>query len=384
MKRVAYVCADPGVPIFGSKGCSVHVQEVVRSLRRTGLQVELFVRRLGGRPPADLEDLPTFVVEATSGSNVEDREQESIRAAQQLAQAVASRRNYDLVYERYSLWSADAMEFAHGREIPSLLEVNAPLIEEQAQHRGLVDRGAAEKIAARAFTTARAILAVSDGVADYLNRWPEASDRIHVIPNGVDPNRFDPAARSVPGAEAATVGFVGTLKPWHDLDTLIEAFRVLRSRIAGARLLIVGDGPARESLQATLTDWGLAEAVHFTGAVPPEEIPGWLTRMDIGVAPYANQTGFYFSPLKVVEYMAAALPTVASRIGALSHWIHEGETGLLVPPGDAPALATALEHLCRDPALRVQLGARARRQAEEQHTWDATVARSLAAAQGRA
>ena len=175
---------------------------------------------------------------------------------------------------------------------------------------------------------------------------------------------------------------MGTLKPWHDLDTLVEAFRRLRLRIPGARLLIVGDGPARESLDAKLADWDLTSAVRFAGAVPPPSVPGWLARMDVAVAPYASQAGFYFSPLKVVEYMAAGLPTVASHIGNLSDWIREGETGLLVPPGDAGALASALEYLCRDAGLRARLGAHAREQAEAHHTWDRTVARALAAAQG--
>src|SRR5262249_20708231 len=126
---------------------------------------------------------------------------------------------FDLVYERYSLWSFAGMEYARGRGTPGLLEVNAPLIEEQAEHRGLVDRAGAGRVAGRAFAAATALLAVSEEVAAYLGRYPGARGRVRVVANGVDPGRFPDGLRpSRPGPPGTwTVGFVGTLKPWHGL-----------------------------------------------------------------------------------------------------------------------------------------------------------------------
>src|SRR5262249_23595332 len=89
---------------------------------------------------------------------------------------------------------------------------------------------------------------------------------------------------------------------------------------------------------------------------------------------------FYFSPLKVYEYMAAGRPCVASRIGQIEATIEDGRNGVLCPPGDAAALAKALERLLRDPALRSQLGDAARDTVQRTHTWDAAVARILALA----
>ena len=268
--------------------------------------------------------------------------------------------------------------------MPGLLEVNAPLIEEQARHRGLVNRPAAERVAERAFGAATNLLAVSTEVAAYLEGEPAARGRVHIVPNGVDPSRFSQDfAPARPSADTFTIGFVGTLRPWHGLETLVEAFDALRSRCPRARLLIVGDGPGRADLAADLAARSLADCTRLTGAVEPDEIPSLIASMDVAVAPYPDLDHFYFSPLKVYEYMAAQLPVVASRIGQLVEIIEDGVNGLLCPPGDAAALAAALLRLETEPELRERLGRAGRENAARYHTWDAVAERilSLAGAQ---
>src|SRR6266700_241778 len=309
LMRIAYVCADPGVPVFGRKGCSVHVQEMLRALQG----------------------------------------------------------------------HVAGMEHAAAAGVPGLLEVNAPLIEEQAAYRGLRDAGGADRAAARAFRAASVLLAVSAEVAAWLERRGAAGSRVHVIPNGVDAERFrpdvPPAAPGPPGS--FTVGFVGSMKPWHGLDVLAEAFARLHQRAPDARLLLVGDGPARVGVCADLSARGLAAVVHCTEAVAPHEVPGLLTSVDAAVAPYPQATGFYFSPLKVYEYLAAGRAVVASRVGQLETVIRHDVNGLLCPPGDAGALAAALERLRCEPALRARLGRAARATVLGNHTWDAVAARVL-------
>src|SRR6266478_1027903 len=131
-------------------------------------------------------------------------------------------------------------------------------------------------------------------------------------------------------------------------------------RAPNARLLIVGDGTEKEKLLGDLSSRNLLEQAHFTGAIAHTDVPGLLASMDAAVAPYPDLADFYFSPLKVYEYMAAGLPVVASRVGQLAQLIRHEDNGLLYPPSDTAALAAALERLRREPALRQRLGRAAR------------------------
>ncbi|GIV57794.1 MAG: glycosyl transferase [Rhodothermaceae bacterium] len=372
--HVAYVCADPGVPVFGAKGCSVHVQEMLRAFRAQGCRVSLFAARHGGPPPADLADIPLHRLPRPVERHRRHRERACLAANEALADALHRHGPFDLVYERYALWSHAGMSYARLTGTPGLLEVNAPLIDEQATHRGLVDRPGAEQVARTAFGAATALLAVSRAVAAYLNGFVEARGRVHVVPNGVDPRRFRPdvaPAPSVASARHFTVGFAGSLKPWHGLPVLAEAFARLRRHAPEARLLLVGDGPERPALERQLHDLGVHAATRFTGKVAPAHMPGLLAAMDVAVAPYPALRDCYFSPLKIFEYMAAGRPVVASRIGQIPEVVRHGQTGLLCPPGDAATLAEALDALRRDPARRRCLGTAARQQVLRHHTWEA-------------
>ncbi len=141
--RLAYVCSDPGVPVFGRKGCSIHVQEVLRALLGLGIEVVLFARRFDGEAPSGLEALSIYRLEPLPKQEDAKREQAALAANETLRAALEHAGPFELVYERYALWSFAAMDYARDAGIPGLLEVNAPLIEEQAQHRKLADRAGA-------------------------------------------------------------------------------------------------------------------------------------------------------------------------------------------------------------------------------------------------
>jgi len=376
MTRVAYVCSDPGVPVFGRKGCSVHVQEVVRALTAEGAEVEIFTARIDGPPPPGLEKILVHHLPPPTGADPTQRELRLLAAADELAARVEHAGPFDVVYERYALWGHAGMALARRLGVPGLLEVNAPLIEEQAEHRVLHHRALAEKVAARAFGAATALLAVSPAVAAYLARFPAAAGRIHVVPNGVDPGRFAVPAARAPG-DGVAIAFVGTLKPWHGLDALVDAFASLATSLPRARLVIVGDGPERPSLADRAAAAGIGARVTWTGAISPEQVPSILAGVDVGVAPYPRLPDFYFSPLKVLEYMAAGLPVVASRSGSLPDLVEHGVHGLLYEPSDLAGLEAALARLAAEPPLRRRLGDQARTKVRREHTWRAVARRIL-------
>lgn len=377
--RIAYVCGDPGIPVFGTKGASVHVQEVIRALLQAGHEVELFCRRTGGAALGDLATtrLRVHELSAPRAASARTRELTLMHLERDTALALETahaRKAFDLVYERYALFGTAGTAFAREAGVPSVLEVNAPLPHEQAEHRQLVHGEAADAVAQRVMTDASVVVCVSHSVASWA-REQAPSARVVVEPNGVNADRFAWEERDEDGP--FTIGFVGTLKPWHGTETLIEAFaRIVETR-PDARLLIIGDGPQRGALEALAAERGVSDRTLFTGSVAPDDVPGWLRMIDVAAAPYPATGDAYFSPLKVLEYLAAGAVVVASRVGQLPELVEHGRTGVLVAPSDADALASALFVLAEDPALRRDLAAAGRAEVESSRTWRHVVDRTL-------
>ncbi|RME00891.1 MAG: glycosyltransferase family 1 protein [Calditrichaeota bacterium] len=201
-------------------------------------------------------------------------------------------------------------------------------------------------------------------------------DRISVLPNAVDPNRFTQTDEArvheirKPFTGKRVIGFVGSLKPWHGTETLLQAFERLHLENPQTHLLIVGDGPQREALEQFTERAGLGQAITFAGKIPHSEIPAYIAAMDITVAPYIPSENFYFSPIKIFEYMAMGKPVVAGRIGQVAEIVQHGKNGLLFEPGNIPELTRALVRLCQDPALGQALGACGKAWVLHERTWD--------------
>lgn len=369
--RVAYICADPGIAVFGTKGASVHIQEIVRAWRARGDDVRLYCTRRGDDVPSDLADVP-LTEHQVPVVKAEEREQAQYEAAEYLA-AAALADGVDLVYERYSLFSTALSIIVSEAGVPGILEVNAPLIAEQRIYRSLHDEDRAVDILRQQAAAASRIACVSGPVARWAQELaPLAKDRTLVAPNGVNVSRIRPAAER---GERPVVVFVGTLKPWHGVDVLIQAAAQARQ---DWQLRIIGDGPEAEPLHTLARQ--LAVDVEFTGALAPERIPAALAECSIAVAPYPatdREEQQYFSPLKIFEYCAAGLAVVASRVGQIPHILKDQSTGILVEPSNPTALRDALDTLAADPDLRHTLAAAARQDAVDSHSWDSVLTKIL-------
>lgn len=364
--RLAYVCNDPGIPAFGRKGASVHIQELLRAYVRLGHRVTLVTARPGGDPPDDLRDLEVVDMGRATTTDTARRELATTEVDRRIEAVLTDRTDLDLVHERYSLWGGGGIRAADRLGCPSILEVNAPLIEEQATHRALVHVDLARDHLTAAVRRATVVTAVSQPVAAWLGVATCRTDRVVVLPNGVDPDRFHPQPIRAQGP--FTVGFVGTLKPWHGVDVLIEAMAGLRRRRSDVGLLLVGDGPQARDILTRAERSGVP--VEHTGALAPMDVPPHLARMDVACAPYpATGNVSYFSPLKVLEYLAAGVPVVASAIGQLPHLLDDGRCGVLTDPGDADALASAIDDLLANHDRRQALARRGRQRVEQHHTW---------------
>ncbi len=374
--RVAYICADAGVPVFGTKGCSVHVQEIINQFVKRGNELTLFAVRAGGENCIHSGTVRLREFSLAGHTDVRSRELLQTLAAEKIARQLNAT-EYDLVYERYSLWSSAPLKRAAELGIPTILEVNAPLIEEQSQHRELVDRQRAVAVRREVFEAATSIIAVSNMVAEYVRDGLPVDQRgkVHVVTNGVDTDRFRPDVLPIDPSPQFTVGFLGTLKPWHGLESLLAAFHVVHGQKPNIRLRIIGDGPMRQGLEELVRSQypSLESSLEWVGAVAPRDVPGHLTALDVAVAPYLDSSDFYFSPLKVFEYMAAGCAVVASSIGQLNSIIQHGVTGQLYPPGDIASLAQELSELAQAPAKCASLGQAARQFVLHHHSWRQTL-----------
>jgi glycosyltransferase involved in cell wall biosynthesis len=376
--RVVYVSTDEGVPTFGTKGSSVHVQAMLSQFLDRGDEVHLVTPRPGSPPPAHLSRVQVHLLSGPEGVDPLDPAGREVAARARDAQVALTLARLDaeapvdLVYERYALWGRTATAWARAHGVCSVLEVNSPLPDEQARHRVLVDRQAALDVAYAATGQADVVVCVSEPVAAWVRGLGAApAEAVHTVPNGVDTRRFSPAVwrRDLP---TFTLGFVGTLKPWHGVEDLVRAFGILHADDPSYRLLLVGDGPERGRIEELIAELALDGAVEFTGAVQAVDVPGLLSRMDVAVAPYPPLDDFYFSPLKVYEYLAAGLPVVASDSGSLPALLvppHEAQLGVVYPAGSAAALAAAVAGLRADPATRVRLSGQGRRAMVERHDW---------------
>jgi glycosyltransferase involved in cell wall biosynthesis len=167
------------------------------------------------------------------------------------------------------------------------------------------------------------------------------------------------------------VGFVGGLRPWHGVDALPGLLSRLIERHSTLHLLVAGDGPQRGELERDLRERGIGRSAVFTGSVPHEDVAELIRQLDVALAPYPRlEHAFYFSPLKLFEYMACGVAVVAAAAGQIAEVIRDGETGLLYPAGDAEGLVAACDRLLSDPMLRRRLGDAAAKEIHGRYTWD--------------
>ena len=397
--KILHLCPDAGIPVLGRKGASIHVREMIAAFARAGHQVVLAAQVLNKSPwekPAEVaatvvhlrparsaQAAAQGVKEFTTRLGLESAlpgELRRILYNQEIEAELIRRFDSDppdFVYERASLYGTAGTSVARALGVPLLLELNAPLAIEQSAYRG---NGLGE-LAAQAerwsLAQADAVLAVSAPLRDHVLALGIDAAKVHVIPNGVDPARFHPgpadaALRARLGlGDGPVLGFVGGLRPWHGIEALPELLARLAPRHPTLRLLVAGDGPLRGELERGLRERGVADRAVFTGALAHDDIAPVIRQCDIALAPYpALDHAFYFSPLKLFEYMACGVAVAAANCGQIADLVRHGETGLLHPAGDLDALTAGCDQLLNQPKLRFALGREAAQFIRSHYTWD--------------
>ena len=364
--KILYAASDQRVP--GTTGGSIHVVAVAEGLARLGHEVHVLmtptgpvpdghVRWIALPPPAGRKELRW----ANTG------------AVRSLAREIKP----DVIIERYYNFGGEGVRAAADVGALAVLEVNAPVVDYPGSGKQLLDRALLFEPMRRwrEYLCALADLIVTPSTAILPAGTPPA--KILQLEWGADTDRFRPGLEgAVPfDRPADTVAvFSGAFRNWHGTIHIITALRELRARgrdDIGA--VLIGDGP--ELTRVRDAAQGL-DGVVFTGAIPHDRIPACLAACDFGVAPFDPEThpalslGFYWSPLKIFEYMASGLPVVAPAIDRIATLIgHNGE-GLLYDTAIRTGLPHAFEALT-DVNLRRRLGRAARERAVRDYSWAA-------------
>ena len=368
--------------IRSKDGQYVHVEEMIHALRALGHEVIIVA-------PAAMENedfgadagavawmkrhLPKWIYELLELSY-------SLVAYWRLRRAVREHRP-DCLYERYNLLLPAGVWIKRRYGLPMLLEVNAPLFEERARYDGLSLKRLARWSEAYAWRGADYALPVTRVLGAKVVAAGVPESRIHVIPNGINLERFGAApdtaaAKRALGLEGRLVlGFTGFVRDWHGIDSVINLI-AQDSGNALRHLLMVGDGPARAGLEAQAARLGVSDRVTFTGVVNRDEVARYVAAFDIALQPAVVE---YASPLKLFEYLMLGRAIVAPAQANIMEVLSDGKNAILFNPDRIDAMAEAIEQVSCDAELRQRIAHGARAAIDEQGlTWVRNAERVIA------
>jgi glycosyltransferase involved in cell wall biosynthesis len=376
VSRILYLSGDAGVPVLGHKGASVHVRALADAFDSLGHEVVVASPRVDAGEnslPSSIRlvEIPAVIPKtAPDAAALAD-------AAQRQADAVAElavQFDPDLVYERYSLAAFSGAQVREQLGVPLVVEVNAPLRDEAERFRQLRHTEVARSAERRLFDAADAVFAVSRGVAEWLVAEGTESAKVAIVPNAFPARVFPSKPAPAPDGDLV-VGFAGGMKLWHGVDVLLDAFERVLAAGGRMRLVAAGSGPCDDLLRAAPFP---PDRFQWLGHLSHDAALAELEQWDIGVAPFTHVEGFWFSPLKLYEYMAAGLCPVVSALGDLPRVVAQGGAGVVVAPDDPAALAYALLELDRDRGRMHALGQAAQARARAGPSWVENARRAVA------
>jgi len=376
--KVLYVAS--GIPVPGTLGGSTHTLEVARGLTARGHTVHVVACAHEGW--GGLAGLARPVSSRYAGfylHHINIPKSAALLSAPliwRLARALAP----DVVIERYYNFAGAGILAARQLGIPSLLEVNALIVDPPEVFKRRLD----DRIGRPMRRWALAQCRWADRIVTPLHTTvpPEITRaKIVELPWGANVDRLTIAedGRLIVNRQSSiinmpTVVFLGSFRAWHGVLDFVRAAGLLLAEGRDCRFLLIGDGPERAAAERLAAAW--PGRFTFTGAVAYDAVPQLLVGAAIGVAPFntagypaLRAAGFFWSPLKVYEYMAAGLPVVTAALHPLNQVIRDRQEGALFAEGDLLGLAAAIARLLDNPAAAQAMGRRARDRVVEHYSW---------------
>jgi glycosyltransferase involved in cell wall biosynthesis len=371
MPNVLYTAFDI-VP--SPKGASTHILHNLRGLVNRDFSVHLITPNDGLLPPEDtIEGARVTRISQDLSQNFLAR---AVHFGKSVLAHLALHPEYDVVHFR-NIW--DGFRITQNKKrfgYQTLFEVNGlPSIELKYHYPGL-DSDLLAKIKEQELATlhlADAIICPSNVTRDYIASLGLNRKLVNVIPNGVSPSDFSVTPLPVRDGREPVLLYIGTLADWQGLDIVIKALpKILEQQ--PVKLHIVGRGRSRQRkmLAKQIRKLGLGDHVTVQPAVPHHEIPELISKADICIAPLSlndRNVTQGACPIKVLEYMAAGRPLLASNMPIVRELVREDVDGLLFSPNDPDDLARQAISLLRDVELSQRLAESAAAHVREKFTW---------------
>ena len=340
--------------IASKDGQYVHIEEMIKSFRKLGHEVTIV-----GPSAVDNEEfgsdggiisvlkryIPKFIYEIIEFGY-------TLFVYIKLSKAV-NKFGPDFIYERYNIYMPAGIWIKKRYKLPLLLEVNAPLFDERSKFNGIALPWLARWTERYTWNHADHVLPVTQVLADRIKHEGVINERITVIPNGIDPDKFndylntDKAKKSLGLTGKLVLGFTGFMREWHGLENVLAM--LVGEGNENRFLLLVGDGPAREGLINRACQLGVTDRVLITGVIERDKIVDYVSAFDIALQPDVVD---YASPLKLFEYLALGRAIVAPAKANILEVLTDGDDAVLFEPGNNQAFVLAIEKLCDDAELR--------------------------------
>ena len=373
--RILYTAVD--TPIPGTHGGSVHVLELCRALARRGHDVHIVAPQLettgpdaaAGRSPGagGDGDAPVHIIRIPKPRRfLEWTAVSDIRA-------IAERVRPDVLVERFYTFGGGGVWAAHTLGLPAVLEVNSPARRYPGSWRDRIDRlslvGPIHRWRRRQLAWSAGIYATAKCLLP-----PDVQDSVTVVTNGVDVGRFRPVSAAREPGGALRCVYASSFRSWHGAIDLVQAVAQCRSRGVDLSVTCLGTGPLWSHARESARRAGVLDVMRFVGNVPYEDVPAHLARADIGLAPFnpaafpALRLGWFWSPIKIFEYLASGLAVVTIDIEELRELL-PASVGRFYTPGDVEGLGHAIEALGADRAALEQIQLASRSLAESRFTW---------------
>ncbi len=379
--KILYYSAHPNLPLDSKSGPGTHMREIISAWENDGHEVHPLI--MGGMESSAASSasgskqslkskvkpfVPKFIWETMKDRALRKFDQHCARELRSACEVFQP----DLIYERGYFNIVSGVQVAEELNIFHALEMNAPYPEEKAsmEGKGLFHRESVQAERTQCQKT-QLLVVVSSALKSYfVERTNIEPSKVLVTPNAVNLHYLPKTSKRLEIRSSLSwkeddliFGFVGSIFPYHGVDKLIEAFALLEAK--NQRLLIVGGGALLDEYKSRVSSLGLNERVHFTGAVPHQEVYDYIDAMDITVMADSN---WYGSPVKIFEYGAMKKALIAPNTIPVLDVMIDGVDGKLCN-NKIPEILGAMTQMQADEAFRSQLAQSWHQKVLKNHIW---------------